>query len=214
MKLILKEEDPIGAIERMDGYDLLKFISSGLRLTEEVKNVLKEIKGILAWFNLLYLSVIYKPWKVYFLGLTSSLSDDDLDNLATRMQVQDKEILSMLSDRQEVRQALKELSRLKGKKNYSLYRILSPLSPEILLYSMAKTKSEKIKRSISTFFTRLKGTKIFLKGKDLIDMGYKPGLLFKEIFESILEAKLEGDISTREDEIKFINKRFGSLRDG
>ncbi len=214
MKLILKEEDPIGAIERVDGYDLLKFISSGLRLTEEVKNVLKEIKGILVWFNLLYLSVIYKPWKVYFLGLTSSLSDDDLDNLATRMQVQDKEILSMLSDRQEVRQALKELSRLKGKKNYSLYRILSPLSPEILLYSMAKTKSEKIKRSISTFFTRLKGTKIFLKGKDLIDMGYKPGLLFKEIFESILEAKLEGDISTREDEIKFINKRFGSLRDG
>ncbi|TET92338.1 MAG: CBS domain-containing protein, partial [Desulfobacteraceae bacterium] len=211
MKLILKEEDPIGAIERMDGYDLLKFISSGLRLTEDVKNVLKEIKGILVWFNLLYLSVIYKPWKVYFLGLTSSLSDDDLDNLATRMQVQDKEILSMISDRQEVRQALKELSRLKGKKNYSLYRILSPLSPEILLYSMAKTKSEKIKRSISTFFTRLRGTKIFLKGKDLIDMGYKPGLLFKEIFESILEAKLEGDISTREDEIKFINKRFGSL---
>jgi len=44
-------------------------------------------------------------------------------------------------------------------------------------------------------------------------MGYKPGLLFKEIFESILEAKLEGDISTREDEIKFINKRFGSLID-
>ena len=214
MKLILKEEDPIGAIERMDGYDLLKFISSGLRLTEEVKNVLKEIKGILVWFNLLYLSVIYKPWKVYFLGLTSSLSDDDLDNLATRMQVQDKEILSMLSDRQEVRQALKELSRIKGKKNNYLYRILSPLSPEILLYSMAKTKSEKIKRSISTFFTRLRGTKIFLKGKDLIDMGYKPGLLFKEIFESILEAKLEGDISTREDEIKFINKRFGSLRDG
>jgi len=213
MKLILKEEDPIGAIERMDGYDLLKFISSGLRLTEDVKNVLKEIKGILVWFNLLYLSVIYKPWKVYFLGLTSSLSDDALDNLATRMQVQDKEILSMISDRQEVRQALKELSRLKGKKNYSLYRILSPLSPEILLYSMAKTKSEKIKRSISTFFTRLKGTKIFLKGKDLIDMGYKPGLLFKEIFESILEAKLEGDISTREDEIKFINKRFGSLID-
>ena len=213
MKLILKEEDPIGAIERMDGYDLLKFISSGLRLTEDVKNVLKEIKGILVWFNLLYLSVIYKPWKVYFLGLTSSLSDDALDNLATRMQAQDKEILSMISDRQEVRQALKELSRLKGKKNYSLYRILSPLSPEILLYSMAKTKSEKIKRSISTFFTRLKGTKIFLKGKDLIDMGYKPGLLFKEIFESILEAKLEGDISTREDEIKFINKRFGSLID-
>ena len=211
VKLILKEEDPIGAIEKMDGYDLLKFISPGLKLTEEVKNVLKEIKGILVWFNLLYLDVLYKPWKVYFLGLTSSLSDDSMDNLAKKMQAHDKEIFSILSDRQEIRHALKELSRLKDTKRYSLYQILSPLSPEILLYGMAKTKSERIKRSISTFFTKLKGTKIFIKGKDLIDMGYKPGLLFKEIFESILEAKLEGHISTREDEIKFLKDRFGSL---
>ena len=211
VKLILKEEDPIGAIEKMDGYDLLKFISPGLKLTEEVKNVLKEIKGILVWFNLLYLDVIYKPWKVYFHGLTSSLSDDALDNLATRMQAQDKEILRMISDRQEIQKALKELSQLKDKKNYSLYRILSPLSPEILLCGMAKTKSERIKRCISIFFTKLKGTKIFIQGKDLIDMGYKPGPLFKEIFESILEAKLEGDISTRDDEIKFLKDRFGSL---
>ena len=195
----------------MDGYDLLKFISPGLKLTEEVKNVLKEIKGILVWFNLLYLDVIYKPWKVYFHGLTSSLSDDALDNLATRMQAQDKEILRMISDRQEIQKALKELSQLKDKKNYSLYRILSPLSPEILLCGMAKTKSERIKRCISIFFTKLKGTKIFIQGKDLIDMGYKPGPLFKEIFESILEAKLEGDISTKEDEIKFLKDKFGSL---
>ena len=127
------------------------------------------------------------------------------------MQAQDKEILRMISDRQEIQKALKELSQLKDKKNYSLYRILSPLSPEILLCGMAKTKSERIKRAISIFFTKLKGTKIFIKGKDLIDMGYKPGLLFKEIFESILEAKLEGDISTREDEIRFLKDRFGSL---
>jgi tRNA nucleotidyltransferase (CCA-adding enzyme) len=211
LKLILKEEDPIGAIEKMNGYNLLKFISPELKLTEEVKNVLKEIKGILVWFNLLYLDVLYKPWKVYYLGLTSSLSDDAVHNLAKKMQAQDKEIFSILSDRQEIRHALKELSRLKDTKRYSLYQILSPLSPEILLYGMAKTKSERIKRSISTFFTKLKGTKVFIKGKDLIDMGYKPGLLFKEIFESILEAKLEGTIKTREDEIKFLKDRFGSL---
>ena len=211
LKLILKEEDPIGAIDKMNGYNLLEFISPELKLTEEVKNVLKEIKGILVWFNLLYLDVVYKPWKVYFLGLTSSLSDDAMDNLAKKMQAQDKEISSVLSDRHEIRHALKELSRLKDTKRYSLYQILSPLSPEILLYGMAKTKSERIKRSISTFFTKLKGTRVFIKGQDLIDMGYKPGLLFKEIFESILEAKLEGTIKTREEEIKFIKDRFGSL---
>jgi tRNA nucleotidyltransferase (CCA-adding enzyme) len=211
LKLILQEENSIGIIERMDQYNLLKFISPELRLTEELRDVLTTIKGILVWFNLLYLSVTYKPWKVYFLGLTSSLSDTALNNLTKRMQVQDKEMLSMISARQEVRQALEELSRLKDKKSYSLYRILSPLPPEILLYGMAKTRSEKIKRSISTFFTKLRDTEVFLKGKDLINMGYKPGRFFKEIFDNILEAKLQGDVSTREEEIEFVKDRFGSL---
>ena len=208
LKLILKEEDPVGAIERMNEYDLLKFFSPELRLTEEVREILKRVKGILVWFNLLYLGVTYKPWKVYFLGLTSSLSDDALSNLAKRMEVHEKEIVSMISARQELRQALKEVSRLKDKKHYSLYRILSPVTPEVLLYGMAKTRSEKIKKSISTFFTKLKGTKVFLHGRDLITMDYKPGPLFKEIFDSILEAKLDGNVSTREDEIEFVKERF------
>ncbi len=211
LKLILREEDPIGAIERMYGYDLLKFITPELGLTEEVRDILKRTKGILVWFNLLYLGITYEPWKVYFLCLTSSLSDHALNNLAKRMQAQDKEIVSMISARQEARQALKEPFLLKDKKNYSLYRALSTLPPEILLWSMAKTRNERTKRSISTFFTKLRGTKISLRGKDLITMGYKPGSLFKEIFNSILEAKLEGDVSTKEDEIEFVNKRFGSL---
>ena len=210
LKLILKEEDPAGAIERMDGYDLLRFFSPELRLTEEVGEILKRIKGILVWFNLLYLGVSYEPWKVYFLGLTSSLSDDALSDLAKRMEVHDKEIVSMISARQELRQALKEVSRLKDRKHYSLYRILSPLTPEVLLYGMAKTRSEKIKKSISTFFTKLKGTKVSLNGRELITMGHKPGPLFKEIFDSILEAKLDGDVSTKEDEIEFVKERFGN----
>jgi len=210
LKLILKEEDPAGAIERMDEYDLLRFFSPELRLTEEVGEILKRIKGILVWFNLLYLGVSYEPWKVYFLGLTSSLSDDALSDLAKRMEVHDKEIVSMISARQELRQALKEVSRLKERKHYSLYRILSPLTPEVLLYGMAKTRSEKIKKSISTFFTKLKGTKVSLNGRELITMGHKPGLLFKEIFDSILEAKLDGDVSTKEDEIEFVKERFGN----
>ena len=50
-----------------------------------------------------------------------------------------------------------------------------------------------------------------MKGKDLIALGHKPGPLFKEIFEGILEAKLEGKVSTKEDEIEFVKARFGDL---
>ena len=211
LKLILQEEDPVAVIERMDDYDLLKFISPELKLTEGVRAVLKRIKGILVWFNLLYLGITYEPWKVYFLGIVSSLSDDALKKIIERMQIQDRDIVNAISTRQEVNTAFKELSQLKDKSNYALYKTLSPFTPEILLCSMAKTKSEKIQKSISTFFSRLKGTKVYLKGKDLIAMGYEPGPLFKDIFDSILEAKLGGEVSTRQDEIEFVNRRFSSL---
>jgi tRNA nucleotidyltransferase (CCA-adding enzyme) len=209
LKLILQEEDPVGALERMDDFGLLKFISPDLKLTEELRGILERIKGILVWFDLLYLGIGYEPWKVYFLGLTASLSTDAFTKLVERMQIQDRDIVHAISTRQEVGRALREVSQLKDKKNYPLYKILSPFSAEILLCSMAKTKSEKIQKSISTFFSRLKGTKVLLKGKDLIAMGYEPGPLFKDIFGSILQARLEGAVSTREDEIQFLKERFG-----
>ncbi len=213
LQLILKDEDPIGAIERMHGYDLLKFLSPELRLTQEVGNILKEIKGILAWFGLLYLDITYEPWKVYFLGLTSALTDDAFQRLAERLQLQDREMGGMISARHEALDMLETLYSLKHKKNYTVYRVLSQLLPETLLYAMAKTRSEKVKRYISTFFTKLRGTEVFLKGRDLIALGYKPGPLFKDIFEGLLEARLEGDVSTKEDEIAFVKERFGSLLD-
>ncbi|UCE35092.1 MAG: CBS domain-containing protein [Deltaproteobacteria bacterium] len=209
LKLILHEEDPVGAIERMDDFGLLKFISPDLKLTEQLRGSLERIKGILVWFDLLYLGIGYEPWKVYFMGLTASLSTDSFTKLVERMQIQDRDIVHAISTRQEVGKALREVSQLKDKKNYPLYELLSPFSAEILLCSMAKTKSDKIQKSISTFFSRLKGTKVLLKGKDLIAMGYEPGPLFKDIFDTILQARLEGAVSTREDEIQLLKERFG-----
>ncbi len=212
LKLMLMEEDPIRIIERMNGFRLLKYISPELKLTEELGDVLTKIKGIVVWFNLLYLGVTYEPWKVYFLGLTSYLSETAMDNLAERMQIYDREVLDLISARLEARQALKELSRIRDKDNYSIYRILSPLCPEILLCSMAEARNERVKKIISTFFTKLRGTEVRLKGKDLINMGFKPGPLFKEIFEDILAAKLQGEVPTKEDEIEFVNRKFKSLQ--
>jgi tRNA nucleotidyltransferase (CCA-adding enzyme) len=198
----------------MDDYDILKFISPNLKLTDEIKNILTKIKGILGWFNLLYLNIDYDPWKIYFLGLTHSLPDDALYKLAKWGKAQNKEIISLIASRHETRQALKELYRVKEGNNYYIYRILSPLSPEMMLYSMAITRSEKIKRYISIFFTRLRDTQILLKGKDLIDMGYKPGPYFKIILDGILKARLENNLISKEDEIEFLRKNFINRSNG
>jgi len=212
LRLLLTEEDPIRIIERMNGLQLLRYISPELTLTEELRELLTRIKDILVWFNLLYLGVSYEPWKVYFLGLITYLSETAVHNLVERMEIHDKEVLDLISVHMEAKGALKELSRIRDQDNYSTYKILSPLPTEILLCSMAKARDERGKKWISTFFTKLRGAEVCLKGRDLIAMGFKPGPLFREIFEEILAAKLQGEVLTREDEIKFVTRKFRSLQ--
>jgi tRNA nucleotidyltransferase (CCA-adding enzyme) len=210
LKLLLMEQEPLRSIERMNELQILQFISPDIKYTKKLRDLLGEIKGVLSWFDLLYLGEVYDPWKVYWHGLTSSLNTKALQSLVERMQMVDQESQKLLSQRLGLTHVTGELFRFSGNNNYDLYTLLVQYDTEILLYLMARTNSEKIKRMLSSYFTRLKGTKVVLKGKDLKGMGFQPGLLYKEIFSSLLEARLNNFISTKDDEISFVKERFGN----
>jgi tRNA nucleotidyltransferase (CCA-adding enzyme) len=207
LKLILKEQDPIKAIERMNEFDLLQLISPEIRLTKDLQRLLEEIRKVIVWYNLLYLEEPFEPWKVYWHGLSSSLDTKVLGALVQRMGILGPKDLRMIPKRQDEEKLLDSLYKFDAD-NYRLYTLLLPYDTETLLYLMAKTGSEKIRRLISNYFTRLKGTRIQLRGRDLVHMGLEPGPVFKEIFDSLLEARLNNLIKTREDEVKFVEKNW------
>ncbi|MBW1705142.1 MAG: CBS domain-containing protein [Deltaproteobacteria bacterium] len=207
LKLILKEQDPVKAIERMNELDLLQFISPQIKLTSGLQALLEEIRSVITWYDLLYLEEPLEPWKVYWHGLTSSLDTNSSRSLAERVGMVDLNSRNLLSQRKNSKGLLDALYKFDGD-NYQLYTSLVSYDTETLLYLMAKANNEKIKRLISNYFTRLKGTKIQLTGKDLISMGIKPGPIFKKIFDRLLEARLDNLIKTKEDEVKFVEKNF------
>jgi poly(A) polymerase len=49
---------------------------------------------------------------------------------------------------------------------------------------------------------------LLVNGKDLIEMGYRPGPQFKEILRMVEDAQLEGQITTREEAVRFVEERF------
>lgn len=207
LRFILEEQDPIKAIERMNEFDLLQFISPEIRMTKGLRMLLEEIRSVIAWYNLLYLEEPFEPWKTYWYGLTSPLDTKDLRALAERMGIMRQKDEKMLSQMEDGQKLLDSLHRFDGG-NYRLYTLLFPYDTETLLYLMARTNSEKIRRLISNYFTRLKGTKIQLKGKDLVSMGFQSGPVFKEILDSLLEAHLDNLIKTREDELRFVKENW------
>jgi tRNA nucleotidyltransferase (CCA-adding enzyme) len=210
LKLLLKEQEPLQAIRRMNEFHLLQVISPEIEFTKGLKTLLQDIEGVLSWYNLLYLEDIYEPWKVYWHGLTSALETKALRRLAEGMQMVDQESRRMIWEREELGGLLEKLYRLKSDDKYGLYTLLSHYDTEILLYMMAKVNNEKIKRMISNYFTKLKSTKVLLRGKDLKGMGVKPGPIYKEIFDSLLRARLNNSIRTKDEEAGFVKKMFAS----
>ncbi len=49
---------------------------------------------------------------------------------------------------------------------------------------------------------------LFLNGNDLIKLGYKPGRLFKEILEELMDAQLDKRVNDREEALKFVKENF------
>ena len=133
LKLLLMEQEPYRAIERMNELNVLQFISPDIKYTNNLKTLLEEIKGVLSWFNLLYLEETYEPWKVYWHGLTSSLDAEALQNLVERMQMVDQESRAMIRQREKMGGLLEKLYRLRADDNYELYTLLFHYDTEILL---------------------------------------------------------------------------------
>lgn len=209
LKYLLMEQEPSRAIERMSEFDLLKFFSPGIKFTPELKTLLGEIKGVLSWFNLLYLEESYEPWKVYWHSLTSGLDVESLRELCAKLQWESLESEAFLRQRAGITRLPDSLRRLDEEDNLSLYTLLSQYDTEILLYLMARSDSKVVKRWISHYCTKLKGTRCTLRGRDLKSMGLKPGPLYKHVFQDLLEARLNGLVGNREDEIRYVRERFG-----
>ncbi|MBU0899434.1 hypothetical protein KKB54_01245, partial [bacterium] len=72
---------------------------------------------------------------------------------------------------------------------------------EFLYY---KEKSLLAKKRVMSFLANLQNIKPLLNGEDLKKLGVKPGPLYSKIIHSILLEKLEGSLSKKEEEIKYV----------
>ena len=74
---------------------------------------------------------------------------------------------------------------------------------EMLLYMMAATERKSVKKHISDYLTKLRSIQPSIAGKDLKRMGLVPGPVYREILAAVRDAKLDGKLQTRNDELNF-----------
>ena len=198
--LILNEVKPIHAIRRMSEVGLLRYIHPKMRLTSRILSLLGKTEDTFFLFALPLLEHVLKHWLVYFMVMLEGLISTKL--LFTKLQ-RDKIIKGWdLSNR-----LLKILKR-KNLADSEIYKGLKRLPNEVILLAMIKTKSRLAMKRVFNYLNNLQNTSVHLTGKDLIKMGYKPGPHFRNIIGALLTSKLDGTISSREEEKKFVIDNF------
>jgi tRNA nucleotidyltransferase (CCA-adding enzyme) len=65
---------------------------------------------------------------------------------------------------------------------------------------MAATQREEIRRAISHYFHRYRHVQPEIRGRDLKEMGIPPGPIYAKILNRILDARLNGEVRSREEE--------------
>ena len=211
--LILKEDNPVYALNRMRDFDLLRFLHPNLKFAGEAVDLFERLHHVISWFDLLFLEERYERWLIFFYGLIDSLKEKEIEEMGARFAMNEKEQKRIIEGKRQADQALLHFfSWINGEyppKRSEIYAILDPLSVETKLFMMAKTNQMATRRYISLYFTQLKDVKPLLRGADLIQIGMKPGPFIKKTLANLLKARLDEQVATQKDELEFVSKERG-----
>lgn len=201
---ILNEREPLGAVRRMAMLGLLPFIHPHLRLSPETERVITESSRLLTWFRLLYLNDPCQQWQVYFLALCERLRNEEFEETCRRLSVPGRIVAHLFSHRRRALVMLDTLQRRLRRgtepRNSEIYDSFHGLPLEILLYLAARTQNDQVRRLVSLYITRLRHMRRELDGNALKELGLAPGPHFSPIMKRLLAARLDGEVSSAEEE--------------
>ena len=178
-------------------------IHPSIKLEKELVKTLNAAKKVLAWHDLLFLEESYKKWVVYFLILIRNCKSQISQKICHRFELTPDDEKILCTERFAADRCVFWLERNLSVPDSVLYRKLAGFKTELILFMMAVTKKQAVKKSISHYFTNLRRTKLSLKGRDLKKMGLKPGPVYRQVLETVLDARLDGTLKSKKDEIEF-----------
>ncbi len=201
LELIFGEAEPERALCRLDELGVLAYIHPGLHCDEWLQARYCAIREGLepeTW-NL-------KPQDIAFLYLALlayRLGDEELEGLIIRLKVgrDDGEGLRLLPGLKNI---LPQLG--KARRPSAVYRLLEPYPARTLAVAWIATDRKRLRRRLLHYQTEWRLVEPELTGDYLKAMGLKPGPLFGRLLETLRDARLDGQVSTREEEVVLLEK--------
>ena len=134
----------------------------------------------------------------------------ELINFCQRFEVSEKQTKMLYRQKTEAERIAREMLRRPFIKPSETYWLLLDLEDEGLLYLLAIARKKHIQKAVSQFVTSLRDTVPLIGGKDLQELGYTPGPIFRTMINHVLDAQLNETIKTKEEAVTLVKERYRS----
>ncbi len=208
LQLILHEARPWSILQRLDGLGALTGIHPRFGLGRATEQRFQRVGEVLTWHSLLYLPVQPASWLVYLLVLLEERPGAEARGILRRFDPPPKTANTVLRDLGRLRSLARSLQRARDVTPSRMHRWLAEASIEVVLALMAIVGRPELRKAIGDFLTAAGRVRPFLGGDDLRALGIQPGPVYRDILNSLLYARLDGHVQSRDDELRFVRRRF------
>ncbi len=210
LKMICAETNPLPIFRRLHHFRVLQQVFPGIKIEACLEHLLPAVRDVISWYEYLFLDEKIEKWQVYLLGILNDVEHELAASLVNRLNLEQSVAYKFLDLRRQGIRAAKELTReylaSRRLKNSILVNVLSSLPLEINLYILAGHNQREVKRAISNYITTLQFIRPEFSGDDLIAVGLDPGPEFKIILNQLKNARLDGEVKDRDDELRLVKK--------
>jgi tRNA nucleotidyltransferase (CCA-adding enzyme) len=209
--LLFAERDPVRAIARLARLKLSRFLHRSLSYTKNVKRTVTAVSKALAWWVCRFPdSAIDRPI-VYLMALSSEASQAVVATMIRRLALSREQAKKVSIGRHQVDRALKRLTDKGTVQRSQIFRLLADFSDEALVLFLAKQVSSQpgnvslLKRRLVVYMKN-RTMKTALTGRHLQALGLQPGPQYKTILGKLLDARIDGVVTTEAEERAFVRK--------
>jgi tRNA nucleotidyltransferase (CCA-adding enzyme) len=208
LTLLLQEADPWPILRRLHELGVLAAIQPRLAPSKTTAARFGRVKEVLTWYRLLYLPAQPSTWHVYLLVLLEERPPADARAILRRLSPPAKAAEAVGHGLTRLRMLARTFARARDLTPSRIYRLLSDLPLEVALALMAVVVRPEPRKAIGDFLGSRSRVRPFLRGDDLRGLGIQPGPIYRDILTSLLYAKLDGQVQSRDDELRFVQQRF------
>jgi tRNA nucleotidyltransferase (CCA-adding enzyme) len=198
LELCLEEERPEKALFRAGELGLLAKISPSLQADHWLTRKIARARGMLQPYS--------PPENINLAFLVYHLTPAELAALAAYLRLT-RALTRSLEDTLNLKAELARLEQPELTPG-QIFHCLHGFSQTALLANLLAADSDMVRLRIELYLNKLSHIQPALNGEDLLKAGIASGPHIKEMLEYLHEARLDGRVNTREEELKLVKKRI------